>query len=151
MADGVYTAGIRKLIDDGWVTSDPRVLLLDAAGTYTFDPDHAVVDDLTPAANELGGPAPCPGYIRVPVSTPTLLTDLGSDQVEGRGLNATFVVLGSETAPRTIAAAVVFFHDTDDTTSVPFLFMDAVFPRAANGQDLTLQWSFDGLFTVSQT
>lgn len=137
------------LLDQGWSALDARVLLLDAAGSYAPAISDPFLSSLDLANNELGELSACANYVRKAVSSRTATADQLEDEAEAHGANITWTSLGG--VGPTARAAVVYFHVTDDTDSVPFLYYDSIFPRTLNGQDLTLQWSLDGLFILAFT
>ena len=149
MTDLAYTAGMGLLLDQGWSALDARVLLLDAAGTYAPAISDPFLSSLDLAANELGTLSACPGYERKTISSRDVVTDQLENEAEAHGANISWTSLGS--VGPTARAAVVYFHITDDTDSVPLLYFDSIFPRTLNGQDLTLQWSLEGLFITAFT
>lgn len=146
MADTVYTGGIRYLIDHGWATSDVRVLLLSTTANYIVDPDHATLTDLMLGTNELV----TTNYTRLSIGSEAAITDDTADMVHLDGDDITWTRLGPNFAGPTIGAAVVYFFVTDDTDSVPFLYLDTGLPKVVNGEDFTLQWDITGLVDVFQ-
>lgn len=146
MANGVYTAGIRYLIDNGWDTSDARVLLLDDAGTYTFDKDHDFLTDLTLGSNELS----TTNYVRKALASEAESTNDTADEVRLDATDVTWTALGPASAGPTIQAAIVYFFVSADADSVPFLYLDDGMPRAVNGGDVTIQWNSEGLVNIYQ-
>jgi hypothetical protein len=61
--------------------------------------------------------------------------------------DATDLTLSSiEAGLRPNASIVIYYHDTDDLTSVPIAVLPADF--TGNGGDVVLQWHADGIFYI---
>jgi hypothetical protein len=147
MAVGVYNRGKTKIADgtidwdDGAATV--QMLLIDNAGTYTFDADHDIVNDLTPGSNESSGT----GYARKTLSGRAVTQDDTNDWAKCDATDPS-VYTGADFG--TIQAAVVYWFVTDDTDHILICYLDGPdFPITTNGGDLTLQFNSDGVFTLS--
>lgn len=144
MANGVYTAGILRLISAGW--TDVRVLLLDDAGTYVFDKDHATLSDLTLGTNELV----TDNYVRKALAGESATANDTDDEVRLDAADVTWTTLGPDIGGPDVQAAIVYFHVTNDSDSVPFLYLDDDMPKAINGEDWNIQWDTQGLVNLFQ-
>lgn len=109
-----------------------RMLLLKS---LAFNPDHNVVNDLTPGTNELT----VGGYARQNLTSVATAQDDTNDRADAQADQVTFASL---TAGETIIAAVVYRHITNDTDSVLLAYYD-VADTATNGGDVIIQ--FDGM------
>jgi hypothetical protein len=144
---GFYTAGIKKLIESGWVASDVRALLLDDSGPYVFDKDHDQLSDLVLGTNELS----TLGYSRQSVSMKSLTADNVDDEVVAGGGNVVFPDLGPVVGGPSVGAVVVYFHvDGTAAADVPFFYVDENLPLVTNGEPLTVAWSPEGVVNLMQ-
>jgi hypothetical protein len=146
MAVGFYNNAKENLCngtidwDDG--TATVTMLLLDDAGTYTFNADHNVVNDLTPGSNESSGT----GYARKTISGRSVAQDDTNDRAQ---CDATDPAVFSGADFGDVQAAVVFWEVTTDADHILICYLDgASFPITTNGGDLTLQFHADGVFTL---
>lgn len=147
MADTVYTAGILYLVQNGWAGADPRVLLIDDAGTYTPDKDHDQLSDLSLGSNELS----TTNYARVALTTQTEAADNVDNEVVLDADNVVFSALGPNTGGPAVGAAVVYFYvDGTAANDIPFLYLDSGFPKQTNGEDFTLVWNAEGIVNLLQ-
>lgn len=145
MAANMYNQGIQDLLKGAlWEGGgDYRLLLLDNAGTYTFDPDHDFVAGLTPGSNECTGT----GYARKTLSGMVATLDDTGDQVK---CDATDPSVYSGADFGTVQAAVVYRFVTNDADSPLICYLDgASFPVTTNGGDLTIQFHADGVFVAT--
>lgn len=147
MAVGFYNNGKENLCngtidwDDAGATV--QLLLLDDAGSYTFDADHNVVNDLTPGSNESSGT----GYARKTISGRSVTQDDTNDWAKCDATDPA-VYTGADFGD--VQAAVVFWFVTGDSDSILICYLDgASFPVTTNGGDLTIQFGANGVFTLS--
>ena len=139
MANGCYNEG-KKQIFNGSIdldTSTIKVMLVKS--TYTFDADHAAVDDGTaddPASHEIS----VSGYSRQSLAGRTVDKDTSNDFAY---LDATDTVFSALASGETIGGAIIFKDSGLDTTSIPIAFYD-VTDTATNGSDITIQWAAVG-------
>lgn len=147
MANGVYTAGILRLITNGWSAQDPRVLLLDNGGAaYTFNKDHDHLDDGISAA-ELS----TTNYVRKALASESQVADNTDDEVALDAADTVWTDLGPNSGGPTVKSAVVYFHvDGTAANDIPFLYLDDGMPKTVNGEDLTLQWNSEGIVNLLQ-
>lgn len=152
MANGVYTAGIGRLIAAaGWATADPRVLLLDAAGDYTFDKDHATLAALDLGDNELNTTNYTSASDRKVLASETSAADNTDNEWVLDAGDPTWTALGPASGGPSVQAAVVYFHvDGTDANDIPFLYIDDGMPKAVNGEDFTLLWNTEGIVNLFQ-
>jgi hypothetical protein len=147
MAVGFYNNGKEALCngtldwDDGGATI--QMLLLDDAGSYAFDADDNVVNDLTPGTNESSGT----GYARKTISGRSVTQDDTNDWAKCDATDpATYT--GADFGD--VQAAVIYLFVTDDSDHILICYLDGPdFPITTNGGDLTLQFNSDGVFTLS--
>jgi len=155
MANGVYTAGLLKLLEEGLAAQSVRALLIDDAGSYVFDPDHASLTELDLGTNELTAAL---NYER---KTLAMVAASGDDTNDRVSIDASPIVwegLG-ETDGETVAAMVLYLYvDGTAANDVPFLYLDNSaaplpanrLPRQTNGGDFTVTWNTAGIVTVKQ-
>jgi hypothetical protein len=142
MSATVYNVG-KSLVGSQDIGSSGSVVLnlLLVTTDYTYDHDHATIDDATtddPVSYEI---APS-GYSRQEVTGRSLYTDNTNDFV---GLDAADVTFASLAAGATIGGAVAYRYSTSggttgDTGQVPVAFY-ALTPTPTNGGDITVTWA----------
>lgn len=143
-AVGFYNEGKGDLGTATWVAGgDYRLLLIDNAGTYTFNADHDFVAGLTPGSNESTGT----GYARKTLTGFAVTVDDANDWAE---YDATDPTIYSGADFGVIQAAVVFRFVTNDAASPLICYLDGTgFPITTNSGDLTLQFHADGVFKIT--
>lgn len=143
MADAAYNRGKFLFASAGinWATDTIEVLLLDDAGTYTFDPDHNFVADLTPGTNEFQGT----GYTRMTLANAAVTENDTTDLANIDADDVVWAAIDGATAQ----AAVVYRLVTNDADSQLLFYMDTGFPFTANGGQLTWQFNAAGVATLS--
>lgn len=145
MASIIYNA-LKQHVGEGfdWVSADVRLLLLDAAGTYTPDPDDEFVADLDPGTNELDAD----NYVRKALSGKAVNLNTTDDRAEWVCDNVIFSDLGPSVSGPTIQAAVLYVHDTDDSDSWLVAYLDDVTGQT-NGLDATIAFDASGIIRPS--
>lgn len=113
--------------------TDVEVLLVTA--TYTYNPDHNFVSDIT---NEITNG----GYVRQNLTGRTKTENDASDRVEFDASDTTFPTLAAGDQP---AAAIVFRNTGVDATSELICFNTLTAPPAPNGGDYTIVWAATGV------
>lgn len=136
MANGCYNKGIAQVFNGGTDldTSDLRVLLVKT--TYTFNKDHAFVDDGTandPLSHEIG----VSGYARQTLASKTVTQDDTNDLAY---LDATDVDFTGMASGETIGGVVLFRHTGTDTTA-PLIAFYALASIPTSITDLTIKWA----------
>lgn len=149
MANFVYNVAKKQLVDgdlDLNLPDDIRVLLLEAATDE--DPDDATVSAVLGRAGttELTST----GYSRQALTGETTSQDDPNDRAEFDADDAVFSGV-SQAGSETVVAYLVYKHVTDDTDSIPILFVDTAtgLPLTPNGSDITIQWDAEGIMQVS--
>lgn len=124
-----------------WDTSGTPIRILLIKSTYSPDPDHVYVSDLTPGTNEVSGA----GYVRKDLSSRTVTVNNTTDRAIATAANPLWTALDCGT----IAAAVVYLQvGGDDATpadDVLIAYLDYN-DLVTNGGDVTLQWPATGMF-----
>lgn len=141
MASGTYS-GLATLAAGagiGWTTATIRVMLV--SSSYSFNPDHATVADVS--ASELG----VSGYARATLTSPTATYDSGNNWT---ALDAADVTFSSVGVGATIGGAVVFKRvgGSDASTDPLIAFVD-LNDLVTNGSDVVAQWSANGIVRVA--
>lgn len=137
MASGVYNNAKQGGDQFVWTTDTIQMLLNSAS--YTFDPDHDVVNDVD--TNELSGT----GYVRKTLASKTVTVDDTNDEVRYDAADVTWT--GANFG--TVAGGVIFKFITDDTDSVPIAWVELTSPAVTNGGDFTFQFGADGVFKAT--
>lgn len=150
MADFAYNV-FKKTVLDGAIDLDAagddiRVLLLEAATDENKD-DTTVQAVLARAGTtELTST----GYSRQALANEATSQDDTDDEGVFDADNVTFSSV-SQAGSETVVAIVIYKHVTDDTDSVPLLFIDGAtgLPLTPNGSDIQIQWAAEGILNVN--
>lgn len=151
MANVVYTAGLLRLVQQGWSTQDVRALLL-AEDVYVPDAGHSTLADLDLATSELD----TTNYERKTLAS--LVEAAGAGVVSLDAGDVTWTLLGGASAV-SVGAMVLYFHvDGTAANDVPFLYIDNAdatdpgfrFPRVTSGGDFAVTWSAAGVAQLLQ-
>lgn len=151
MANTLYNAGNAELHKTGGAwdgTNTYRCLLARDTGTYTPNKDHATVQELiTNGMVEIS----VPSYTRKDVTLRTVTVDNATDAVV---LDCADVAFGNLESGQTVKAIVFFKFVTNDSDSVPLLWIDTdaggLLPRPLGGGAFTVKISDQGLIRSSQ-
>lgn len=121
MSNGFYNnLGLR--LGDGtldWAADTIKWLLLRDTGSYTFDPDHDVVDDILSGGG--GVEISVASYARQAMTGKSVTVDDTNDRTKFDGNNVSF---GDLETGQTVEAAVCYEEITNDTDSVPLIYFD---------------------------
>lgn len=142
----VYNIAKRKLADGDldFEAADLRMLILDADGTYSVDPDDEFVADLDPGSNEFD----TDGYARQVLANVTVTRNDDDDRVEIDWDDVAFGAIGPVSEPHPVAAAVVVFvHETDDSDS--WLVAHWPVTGTADGSTVTVAVPSDGAIHIT--
>lgn len=142
MASGAYQAGIAA-VADGRIDLDTTTLKIMALkSTYTYDPDHNFVDDLT--ASEIVATNYAGGFGGAGRKTATLAISLDNtnNKVIITITDLTWTALGGATND-TIGGFALIREITNDPASLPICFFD-VTNLTTNGGDVTLDFAAAG-------
>jgi len=148
MADFIYNVACKQLLDgdlDFNAPDDIRVLLLEAASDENKD-DATVSAVLARAGTtELTST----GYSRGALANEATSQDDANDRAEFDADDITFSSV-SQAASETVVAAVVYKHVTNDTDSIPILFIDSAtgLPLTPNGSDIIIAWNAQGILQL---
>ena len=154
MANTLYNVAKLQILDQSidLVSDTLKVMLVDSG--YTFDPDHAVVDDGVSASsarlgqNELSGTGYVAGFGnagRLTLTVKSLAQDDVNDRAEWLISNDS---VWSSINAGTAAAAVIIKEITNDAASIPIAYIDTAqpnFPVPTSGADLTIIWNAEGV------
>ncbi len=144
MASKAYGKGALKLADRtvDYVNDTIKIMLL--ASSYTFDPDHDFVSDVT----ETG----CTGYTggfngasRKTLGSKTILEDTANDRIEYDAADPTAWTALSN---GTIGGAAIIKEITNDGASILLFFLDPA-DLVTNGGDVSIAFSAEGLGQIS--
>lgn len=146
MANFVYTRAKRDLLkgdlDFDEAGNDLRVILCMTNTTADTEEDTATISAFTTLDEHDGA-----SYARQTLDTQTVTEDQPNDQAEFDAVDVTISTLGAGT--RAVAGCVIYKHVTNDTDSIPLIWMDTpAFPNS-NGGDYTLQWAAEGLLKAT--
>jgi hypothetical protein len=148
MASGTYNEGAYQLRNGGAVNfASGTIKIMIVSSAYTFDKDHASMT--TPAASEISVTGYTPGFAsadRKTLAGKTITKDTTNDRVKYDADDPSSWTLA---AGATVGGEVVYWHDTDDATSVPLFFLDHA-DVPTNGGTFTVQFHADGIGYIQQ-
>lgn len=121
-------AGEIDLDDD-----DIRVALMMTNTTVDTENDGIVNLDDFATLDEFDGA----NYVRKALANEAVAKDDGDDRAEFSADNVTWTALGAGT--RDIAGVLVYYHNTDDASSVPIAWIE--FSATPDGNDFTIKWA----------
>jgi hypothetical protein len=153
MASGGYNNGSTRFTDgtSPFLTTTLKCLLVATAVPYTFNPDDDVLDagganDIhdaeTTVTGYTGGFA---GAGRKTLASKTVAVNDANNRTEFDCADVTWTALG---AGQTLEAAVVAHEVTNDTLSVPLIYLDPS-NIPTNGGDITLQFASNGIYNLN--
>lgn len=153
MADFAFTEGLHNTLlgDMEWDAFDIRVALLMSNTTANTDDgtgrDAATLSAIT--LDEMDGA----GYSRSGDIGATLTkgaAGAGNNFSTFDAANITFSGISLSGTSRLIQAMLVYRHITNDTDSIPLLYIDspAAFPYTADGNDLVIAWNATGIMQL---
>lgn len=142
MASGLYNRGKFELGTGGtvWTTSDIRVLLVGTS--FTFDPDHNVVGDIS-------GEISTDNYARQAIGSPAVTENDTNDRVEYDLDDVLFESLGPGSGGPTVRGIVIYRHVTNDADSPLLGHCEFAEDRTVNGENFTAQIPAAGAFQLS--
>lgn len=122
MADRIYNRGKAILADASldWESDTIKALLVDSS--YTYDPTHNVVDDIT-------GELTDGSYARVTLTNKSVVEDDTGNRAVLKGDPLDFGALANE-SPK---AVILFKEGNDDSDSPLISYHDSGFGATANG------------------
>lgn len=139
MASGAYQAGILA-VADGRIDLDTTVLKIMALkSSYTYNPDHDFVDDLTEITGVSGYTGGFGGAGRK-TATVALAVDNTNNKVICTFTDLTWTALGTGD---TIGGFALIREITSDALSLPVCFFD-ITDIPTNGGDVTLDFAAAG-------
>ena len=150
MASLVYNEGAYQLRNGGsinWGSDTIKVMLIATDTPYVPDKDETVLT--TAAASELSVSGYVAGFAgggRATLGSKTLTKDTANDRIVYDAADPAAWTLA---AGKTVAAAVLYKHDTNDATSIPLFYLDFTdFPT--NGGTFTLVFASTGIAYTQQ-
>lgn len=118
-------------------SADTRLILVDNTTTCDTEDDVLLMNGFT-TLGELSGT----GYVRKVLGNTAVNKDFSNDRVEFDADDVVFTGIDAGTAQ----AALIYFHVTDDTDSIPLIYIDQTdFPIVTNGGDVTLNFNLEGI------
>lgn len=148
MASGTFNRGAEAIQNGGkdFLTDVLKFALID--DTYTFDPDDTAADVL---ASELDVTGYTPGFASASRKTLASKTvtrdDVNNRVVHDAADPSAYSALG---AGASIKGVLVYFHDTDDATSIPLFWGEYAAPIPTNGGDFSHVVNAGGLGYTQQ-
>lgn len=136
----VYTKALTKIAlgDIHFDTDDIRVALVMTNTTADTEEDVEFMDDFG-TLDEMDGA----NYARKAL-TEAVNEDTTNDRAEFDAADLTWTSLGAGT--RSMAGAIVLLHVTNDTDSIPIIYIDSGgFPKAASGGDIGMTFNTEGI------
>ena len=149
MASGTFNHG-SHLIQTGaldFAADTIKVALLADDVPYVFDKDHDHMDDINPSELDVSGyPPGFAGAGRATLAGKTITEDSVNDRSVFDATDPAPWTLG---AGKNVVGAVVYYHITDDATSVPIWYLDFA-DFATNGGAFSLIFHANGIGYVQQ-
>lgn len=139
---GVYNRAKALLMNGGLDLDSDDIRVLLVKGTYTFDPDHNVVDDVSAdEVVDVGGGTP---YVRKALTTESVTEDDSNDRAvfdadDVTWLNADF---------GTPDAAIIYKFVSDDSDSPLICCVDLSPNIVTNTGNFTAQWNAGGIMRM---
>lgn len=149
MADGVFHFYISELLTGNrTLTGDTlRILLVSSVSTYTLNPDHQYLSDLT--ANGLAEPTDG-SYSRQTLTGVTVTHQPANDRVLVDANDADFgKLVGGETAIGYVVYAQVGGDDTTPGDDPVVQYVDSPTDRQLNGDNFVVRLPTDGFKTFT--
>lgn len=112
---------------------DIRVALMMTNTTVDTENDGIVNLDDFSALDEFDGA----NYVRKALANEAVAKDDANDRADFSADNVTWTALGAGT--RAIAGVLVYYHNTDDASSVPIAWIE--FSATPDGNDFTIKWA----------
>lgn len=139
MASGAYQYGMSKILD-GTIDLDTTTLkIMLLASSYTYNPDHDGVDDLTEISGASGYTGGFGGAGRK-TATVAISVDNTNNKVIVTFTDLTWTALGTGA---TIGGAALVREITNDAGSIPICFFDLT-DTPTNGGDITIDFAAAG-------
>ena len=86
-------------------------------------------------------------YARIDIAGLAWATDAANERAEQDGTDSAWATLG--VGLRQAVGMIVYLHVTNDTDSIPFLWIDTGgFPFDGNGSAVTSQWNAEGIWQL---
>jgi hypothetical protein len=137
MASGVYTNGIESVLNGGIDLDTTSLKVMLVASSYTYDPDHDFVDDITELSSVTNYTGGFNGAGRK-AATVTITEQTANNRVVVILGDLTWTALGGA-SNGTIGGAALIREITNDAASIPIAFFD-VTDTPTNGSDVTLDF-----------
>lgn len=149
MASGTYNHGSYSIqtraID--WAADVIKLMLLATDTPYVFDKDHDHIDDINPSELAVSGYAGgFAGADRRTLASKTITEDSANDRSVFDAADPASWTLA---AGKTVASAVVYWHNTSDAVSIPIFFLDFT-DFATTGGMFGLIFHADGIGYIQQ-
>lgn len=136
MASQVYQSGLAKIVDRtiDYITDVIKCYLV--ASTYTSDPDHDFIANVTEIGNVTGYTGGFGGGGRQTLASKTITVDDTNNRVRLTAADASFGALGTGATIRGYAFAK---ETTSDAASVVFAFRQLASDTPTNGSSVTAE------------
>jgi hypothetical protein len=143
---GFYQSGVRKLQDDTWSYLSDTVKVALVRDTYTPNPDHDFMSDVTEIPNITGYTGGFGGSGRKTLASKTIVEDDTNNRV---AFTAAAVAFGTLAIGATIGGLVALKEITNDAASIIFAFMGLAVDTPTNGSTVTWNFHADGLGIIN--
>jgi len=145
MASAWYNKGKTQVMNGSidLLTDTIKVMLVD--NTYTFDADHAFVDDIS--GDELSGTGYTGGFAgagRKTLGSKAVNQDDTNDRAE---FDSTADVTWTSLDSGTVRAAILIKEITNDAASIPIAYLD-LGDEASTGGDFVIEWDSEGILQI---
>lgn len=144
MASNLYQNGIKLILDRTIDLAADTLKVMLLSSSYTPNPDHIFVSDLSGELSGTGYVGGHAGSGRKTLASKVIGKDDSSNKAYFDAADVTWTAINAGTA----AYAVVFKEGASDAASTVICNVD-IADTVTNGGDLTIQWDSAGIFTIS--
>lgn len=143
MANSFFTTIKNEILNGNidFANDDIRVMIVSTDTTVDTEEDTTFIDQFT-TLDEFDGA----NYVRKTLANLVVTKDDANDRAEFSADNVVWSSLGSGT--RSAAGLLIYKFVSDDTDSIPIMFIDDSAPFTPNGGDVTAQWPAEGIIQL---
>jgi len=148
VANGLYNTAKKMIMDGSLNLANDTIKVMLIGSGYTFNPDHDYVSSVS--SYELNGTGYTGGFGgsgRKALTNKSVTADKTNDKAVFDADDVTWSAINAGT----VYAAILIKEVSSDSNSILIGYIDSGtgFPKTTNGGDLTIQWSSDGIITLS--
>jgi hypothetical protein len=147
MASVFYFAGMAGLCDGSIDFDGDTIKAALLMTNTTADSENAGIANV----DDFGTLDECDsaGYTRKTLGNPAVNIDTGNARIELDADDVTWTALAACT--RDVQGVLIYKHVSDDSDSIPILFVDFASDLTPDGSDVTIPWNAEGIAQLSQS